>query len=376
MIWGLVLRQDGKSAPRLYWTTSRGKKRAKEVYQPENFKLPDLFWSDLVEVLRLVVANYDAEFSAGRGQFMADRLAPFIERVKKLLATSSGQDRWSTNARVEVQFIQANALMTFGDQSGTGKPIEEAIVAYHTILQKLTRERAPLAWALVQHNLGSALVRLGERESSTQRLEAAVATYHTALEEWTRERAPLDWAMAQDSLGTALMRLGEREGGGQRLEAALSAYREALRERTRDRVPLDWATTQLNLGTALMVLGEREGGTVRLDEAVTAFHSTFEVHTPERAPLRWAMMQNDLGNALVVLGERKKDAKLVCDALGSHLNAWEVFSGGKHFQTFGALIRVKRDITVLQKVFGEAAWRSCLMEHEERLKYMAETHGW
>jgi hypothetical protein len=122
LIWGLVLRQDGKSAPRLYWTTSWGKKRAKEVYQPENFKLPDLFWSDLVEVLRLVVAHYSAEFSAGHGQFMADRLVPFIERVKKFIAASPGQPGWSIDARMEVQFIQATALMIPGEQTGRDKP--------------------------------------------------------------------------------------------------------------------------------------------------------------------------------------------------------------------------------------------------------------
>jgi hypothetical protein len=57
LIWGLVLSQEGKSAPRLYWTTLQEGKRAKEPYQPENFKLPDLFWNDLAEVLRLVVVT-------------------------------------------------------------------------------------------------------------------------------------------------------------------------------------------------------------------------------------------------------------------------------------------------------------------------------
>jgi len=85
LIWGLILNQDGRSAPRLYWTTLQESKRAKEPYQPENFKLPDLFWNDLVEVLRLVVATESSEFLAQEGRFIANQLAPFITRVSRLL---------------------------------------------------------------------------------------------------------------------------------------------------------------------------------------------------------------------------------------------------------------------------------------------------
>src|SRR5712691_12617895 len=100
LIWGLVLSQDSKSAPRLYWTTLQESKRAKEPYQPENFKLPALFWDDLAEVLRLVVATHYSTFLAQEGRFIADQLAPFITRVRWLLDKSAGQQGWS-----EVQFV-------------------------------------------------------------------------------------------------------------------------------------------------------------------------------------------------------------------------------------------------------------------------------
>jgi tetratricopeptide (TPR) repeat protein len=462
LLWGLVLSQDGKNAPRLYWTTSRKEKRARGIYQPENFKLPDLFWSDLVDVLRLVVVNYGAEFYAGRGWFMADQLVPFIERVRRLLGANSGAVRWNVDARMDVQFVQATALLTLGEQTGTSKPIEEAVVAYHTILKEWTHDRVPLSWAMTQNNLGVALMKLGEWEGSMQRLEAAVSAYHSALQkgtrdqvplDWaatqhnlgmalrilgeqgggtqrlhdalkayeaalqvrTRDRVPLDWAATQNDLGAALMRLGEQEGGTQRLHdalkayeaalqvrtrdrvpldwaatqhnlgmaleilgeregdmqwflAALRAYEAALQVRTRDRVPLDWAATQANLGTALKVLGEREGGTVRLDEAVAAFRGALEVLTIEWRPLDWAMTQHNLGNALVVLGMRKKDARLVCDALGNHFIAWEVLADRAPSHASRPVVSMNHDMEVLQKVFGEASWRLCLIEHEENVK--------
>ena len=90
LIWGLVLNLDGKSAPHLYWTTLEARKRAKEPYQPENFKLPALFWSDLAEVLRLVVATQYSKFLAQEGHFIADQLTPFVARVRWLLDKSAG----------------------------------------------------------------------------------------------------------------------------------------------------------------------------------------------------------------------------------------------------------------------------------------------
>jgi hypothetical protein len=63
---------------------------------------------------------------------------------------------------------------------------------------------------MTQNNLGGALLTLGERESGTVRLEEAVAAYRVTLEELTRERAPLEWAMSTGNQGVAFMRLAER----------------------------------------------------------------------------------------------------------------------------------------------------------------------
>jgi hypothetical protein len=159
LIWGLVLRQEGQSAPRLYWTTLHERKRAKEPYQPANFKLPDLFWNDLAEVLRLVVATHYSTFSEQKGRFIADQLMPFITRVRRLLDKNLGRQGWS-----DVQFFLGNALSTLRTQTGMNQPLEEAATAYREALKEWPRERAPLHWAITQNNLGSTLRVLGERK--------------------------------------------------------------------------------------------------------------------------------------------------------------------------------------------------------------------
>jgi tetratricopeptide (TPR) repeat protein len=316
LIWGLVLRQDGKSAPRLYWTTLQAHKRAKEAYQPENFKLPDLFWNDLAEVLRLVVATQNSKFLAQEGRFIADQLTPFMTRVRRLLDKNAGRQGWS-----DIQFVLGNALLTFGEQTGTNKPLEEAVAAYRDALKERTRERVPLDWAMTQNNLGNALWTLGERESGTARLEEAVTAYRDALKEYTRERVPLQWARTQNNLGAALQTLGQRESGTARLDEAVAAYRDALKERTRERVPLQWATAQSNLG-----------------------------------------------NALSILGERKKDATLICEALAKQLIAWEVFVMGSPYHASRVVDDAKSTIAALKNAFDSSIYEACLARQEEILK--------
>jgi hypothetical protein len=58
---------------------------------------------------------------------------------------------------------------------------------------------------MTQNNLGAALQVLGERGDDGA-LHRAVAAYEAALEEYTRERAPLAWAMMQNNLGPRFRR--------------------------------------------------------------------------------------------------------------------------------------------------------------------------
>ena len=69
---------------------------------------------------------------------------------------------------------------------------------------------------------------LGERESGTAKLEEAVAAHRDALKEITRERAPLQWAMSFGSEGVALILLAERRGDAAMAKTALSQINAAF----------------------------------------------------------------------------------------------------------------------------------------------------
>ena len=221
-------------------------------------------------------------YESGRDKGLNFDLQVSIEIARLLVKSANGPDETGS-----VLINLGLALATLGERESSTARLDEAVEAYRAALQKRTRERVPLDWALTQNNLGGALAALGRRLSGTAKLHEAVESFRAALQEYTRERAPLAWAMVQNNLGTALGTLGERERSTARLREAIEAFRAALQEYVRERVPLDWAMTQSNLGAALRALGERESGTARLLEAVEAYRAALQEQARERVPLDW-----------------------------------------------------------------------------------------
>ena len=112
LIWGTLLMAGDKVVPKLYLTPAKDLNVAKESarYQlTEDLNLPPVFHNDLVNLLRVLVANYAAEYSTRQGHFIADQLGAFIEKVRQLLVASQAQEGWGADARAELRFIFANA---------------------------------------------------------------------------------------------------------------------------------------------------------------------------------------------------------------------------------------------------------------------------
>jgi len=348
LIWGRVLVVPGRPAvPQLYWTNSEGSSERNESGRyglDENLRLPPVFQIDLSEILRLLVVTQSCAFHAEEGNFVADRLRPFIERVSHLLEGDAAK-KWTAENIARTEVILGGALFTVGEQSGDNVALSEAIDLNKGALTGFTRQQypldwaqtqndlggaltelGPLGWAQTQNNLGGALVRLGEREPGISDLQEAVAGLRVTLEVRTRGRVPLDWAQTENNLGLALADVGERESGTPSkhlTEKAVAAYRAALEEWTRARVPLDWAIAQNNLGDALIDLGKHESGTQHLSEAVATFNAALEVRTQARVPLDWAMTQHNLGTALLTIGERETGTQHLTEAVAAYRAALE-----------------------------------------------------
>ena len=213
----------------------------------------------LKDIGPLIAARFAADCALAYegGRYVADVLAPTIERLRTLLQASPAWLAGDAKGRAWHDF--ATALATLGEQNGQNAPLEAAIAAYTQALKEFTRERVPLQWAMTQNNLGNALAALGRRETGTQSLEAAIAAYSQALKEFTRERVPLQWAATQNNLGAAHEALADKGVEARAnlaqavrlLEAALPVFREAS--------PFNAETAERNLArirAKLAALGE------------------------------------------------------------------------------------------------------------------------
>jgi hypothetical protein len=113
MLWGSVLRHEGRAVPKLHWTVAGEAQPARAFgrYRPlteTDLSLPLLFWEDLAQILRLLVVTESAKFKNLQGHYIADRLTPFVDRVRTLWTNRQQRLRWDRDTTGEIGLILAN----------------------------------------------------------------------------------------------------------------------------------------------------------------------------------------------------------------------------------------------------------------------------
>lgn len=141
--------------------------------------------------------------------------------------------------------------------------------------------------------------RAGDRPDLLNR---AVPHYHSTLQLVLRDEAPLLWAAAHANLATAYLTMPMVEASGQlRLGVAAQSLRSALKVYTRERYPEQWASVQLNLANSLVYTPSKHQAD-NLVEAVELYEAVLESRDRESDPLGRARVLANQGNALAHLG--------------------------------------------------------------------------
>lgn len=142
-------------------------------------------------------------------------------------------------------------------------------------------------------------------EQAAQRPElmpAAIPHYHSALQLIRREDAPLLWASGHADLATAYLTMPMVEASSQlRLGIAAQSLRQALTVFTRDEHPQRWASVQLNLANSLVYTPSRHREE-NLVEAVEIYEAVLEARDREIDPSGRARVLANQGNVLAHLG--------------------------------------------------------------------------
>jgi len=133
-------------------------------------------------------------------------------------------------------------------------------------------------------------------------LAQAIPHYHSTLQLVLREEAPLLWASAHANLATAYLTMPMVEASGQlRLGVAAQSLRSALKVYTREEYPEQWASVRLNLANSLVYTPSKHQAE-NLMEAVELYEGVLAARGRETDPMGRARVLANQGNALAHLG--------------------------------------------------------------------------
>ncbi len=188
-----------------------------------------------------------------------------IETALRLLADADG-------LRVERAELHLTAAGLLHEQTHDNPGlIAQAIPHYHSALQLVQREDAPLLWASAHANLATAYLTMPMVEASGQlRLGVASQSLRSALTVYTREDYPEQWASVQLNLANSLVYTPSKHQADNLVEA-VELYEAVLEARDRNTDPLGRARVLANQGNVLAHLGAFRDAKAKLYEARSLF---------------------------------------------------------------------------------------------------------
>jgi tetratricopeptide (TPR) repeat protein len=163
-----------------------------------------------------------------------------------------------------------------------------------------------------------------QAEDRPDLLARAVPHYHSALQLVLRDEAPLLWASAHANLATAYLTMPMTEASGQlRLGVAATSLRSALKVYTPEDYPEQWASVQLNLANSL-VYTPSSHQMDNLVEAVDLYEAVLQARDRNTDPEGRARVLANQGNVLAHLGDFEQakaklyEARFLFEELGDH----------------------------------------------------------
>lgn len=191
-----------------------------------------------------------------------------IRRFETALAALDGAD----GLRVTRAELHLNLAGLLHEQAAERPELLNAAVPhYHSALQLVLREEAPMLWASAHANLATAYLTMPMAEASGQlRLGIAAQSLRSALKVFTREDHPEQWASVQLNLANSLVYTPSKHQADNLVEA-VELYEAVLAARDRDSDPMGRARVLANQGNVLAHLGAFDQAKAKLYEARSLF---------------------------------------------------------------------------------------------------------
>ncbi|MHA1598152.1 MAG: cyclic nucleotide-binding domain-containing protein [Alphaproteobacteria bacterium] len=312
--------------------------------------LPVNFGPDLAELLLAVTLAATASNNEDKTLKITQSLSEALYAA--MPAVQSLPHDLTTRERATIQMCYGNAVATMAAQRGTADLYQVAAQTFRAALDILSRDDAPLDWAMTNKHLGAVLQAMAERSGGSDALAGAAEAFADALKVFTLSQFPVQWASIQNRLGVVLYKIDLKGTDGEMIKESLNAFQAAVQVFTRTEYPERWADVMNNFAQAAQVLGEQLHNAEVLEKAVDACRGALEIRTRAKSPLLWAATQNNLGSALFLLGKLNEDEKELqgaADAFDMALNLYREFGFTRLAQIANKnLGRVRNEIQELE----------------------------
>ncbi len=305
------------------WLIDMARELVEMLNDSSTLSTSDEYYNFLMESLQRVQDNPDPKsmysFLLQNRDKLDENFAQFLDDTVRQILTEVPPEEVNSIA-IDI-FYFSNLILEFTDGDIAANK-EIAIIGYQIVLDIISFDEFPEAWATTQNNLAIAYSdRI--RGNKAENLEIAIAAYTEALKVRTFDVFPEDWAMTQNNLAVAY---SDRIRGNkaENLETAITYYQEALKVRTFDTFPQQWAMTQNNLAFAYSdrIRGDKAEN---LETAITYYQEALKVYTFDAFPQDWAKIQNSLAIAYSekIRGDKAKNLE---DAITYYQEALKVYT--------------------------------------------------
>lgn len=283
LVWGTVLRNGPVAIPKLHWTASRDlpvESRSRRYMLSEQLEFPDIFRSDLTEILDLLVLAIGVYFSPQKPRTRGP-LPEFIKRVHKLLTSEGAQ--WPPATRRNLTFALADLCLVHGIQDWKNDEwLRMARDAYENAIPKDDTVWYSHTYLTAFYNLAQVHLYRGTCLNNREFTISALELYRriagiTAATDYPEDR----WlyVASHTQLGNILRVMGDEDDDPVKLSEALAAYREVAD--THD--PYFRHQILFGLAEVLRLIGEHETDTVHLKQAVASYEAVIRETTDEES---------------------------------------------------------------------------------------------
>jgi len=206
------------------------------------------------------------------------------------------------------------------------KDIKKGIQHGEETLKLCTREKYPIAYALVQTSLGFYHLELAYFEDKTGNINKSVEEFEEALKIFTAQEYPLNHIDLRSSMALAYLCLSDVKNDEENIEYAIRIIKKVVTIATLEKYPYKYAQTQQFLASTYDRLSTVKDKEENITKAIGCCKNALKVYKESDTPFQFGRTQYELGtlySSISRIREKAINVVKAADCLEKALRAFE-----------------------------------------------------